>query len=386
MKTESKTPTSHTEANIRVRVWDLPTRLFHWTLALAFLVAAVSSEDQTLKLHVLTGEVIAGLLVFRVFWGFVGGHYSRFSQFSFSYLEVKEHLLDLLIGRHKHYLSHNPAGSWSVLIMLIGCAVVVFGGLLLLGGEEQHGIAQNISPLFGAIANWLHSIAGNLLIAFIFVHIAGVVVDSRLTGVNLVKSMLHGHKDAPKGSVSVKLGVPGSLVMVLTTVVIAAALMHFNGEGGITKSLATLNPFTSFTSKPLQQSPLWQETCADCHMSFHPSLLPARSWKKIFAEQNDHFGEDLFLDKPDLNTLLKFALANSAEHGMSEPARKINASTDPETTPIRITDTPYWQHKHDEIGASIWKRKSVSSKSNCAACHRDARQGLFEDNAMHVPN
>jgi len=148
----------------------------------------------------------------------------------------------------------------------------------------------------------------------------------------------------------------------------------------------SLNPFTPFQSKPLQQSQLWRETCSDCHSAWHPSLLPARSWKKLFKNQNQHFGEDLFLDQPDITRLLKFALANSADHGFTEPARKINASIAPDQTPLRIIDTPYWKDKHGEIGPSIWKRKSVGAKSNCAACHSDTRQGLFDDNAMKVPH
>jgi len=212
---------AHSTGTEKVRVWDLPTRIFHWTLALAFTAAAVSSEDQWLKLHVLAGYVIAGLLVFRLLWGFTGGYYSRFAQFSYSYQEVKAYLLALLTGRNKHYLSHNPAGSWSVLIMLGGCAIVTFGGMLLLGGEEQHGFAQSLSPMFGSIAYWLHLIAGNLLIGFVFVHIAGVIVDSKLTGVNLVKSMLNGYKDAPAGSPSVRRGRFASVFLIVLVATVA---------------------------------------------------------------------------------------------------------------------------------------------------------------------
>jgi len=363
----------------KVRVWDLPTRVFHWSLALAFLVAAVSSEDQWLKLHTVAGEVIAGLLIFRLIWGFSGGYYSRFRQFSYSCQEVKAYLLALLIGRNKHYLSHNPAGSWSVWIMLGGLAIVVFGGLILLGGEEQQGIAQSISPLFGTIAKWVHSIVGNLLIGFIFVHIAGVIVDSKLAGVNLVKSMLNGYKEAPAGSVSVKPGFLGTVFLVVLVAVVVAGLRDLDGK-------RPLNPLSAFQSEPPQQSQLWKDNCADCHMTWHPSLLPARSWEKLFKEQNQHFGEDLFLEKTTIDKLLKFALANSADQGLTEAARKINASIDSSTTPLRITDTPYWQDKHEEIGAAIWKRKSVGGKSNCIACHRGADLGLFDDGAMHVPD
>ncbi len=376
---DMKTQHSDAQSQTEVRVWDLPTRIFHWSLALAFLVAALSSEDQWLKVHALAGELIAGLLVFRLVWGLVGGYYSRFRQFSYSYRDVKEHLFALLMGRNKHYLSHNPAGSWSVLVMLIGTSIVVFGGLLLLGGEEQHGIAQSLSPLFGTVAGWVHIIVGNLLIGFIFVHIAGVVVDSKLTGDNLLKSMITGYKTARAGSISVKQGLAGCVLLVLLVATISGGLANLNGAD-------PFHPLQAFQHKPLQQSQLWNESCADCHMTWHPSLLPARSWKKILAEQSDHFGEDLFLEKKDADKLLKFALANSAEHGLTEPARKINASIDPQVTPLRITETPYWQDKHDEIGTSVWKRQLVSSKSNCAACHSDARQGLFEDSAMHIPN
>ena len=65
-----------------VRVWDLPTRFFHWSLVTSFATAFLTAESEKLRdIHVLAGYTLAGLIVFRLLWRFVGGGYSRFAEF-----------------------------------------------------------------------------------------------------------------------------------------------------------------------------------------------------------------------------------------------------------------------------------------------------------------
>jgi hypothetical protein len=70
---------------------------------------------------------------------------------------------------------------------------------------------------------------------------------------------------------------------------------------------------------------------------------------------------------------------------MTEAAYKIGKSIPAAVAPLRITETGYWQKKHDEITGAVWRSKKVGAKSNCAACHRDAESGTFEDAAMQIP-
>ena len=141
----------------------------------------------------------------------------------------------------------------------------------------------------------------------------------------------------------------------------------------------------AFVGPKLPDNALWREECGSCHLAFHPSLLPARSWQKIMAEQGKHFGTDLALDDATSKELLAFLVNNSAETSTREAALKINRSIKPGTTPLRITETPYWVRKHEDITESDWRSAKVKNKLNCAACHLDAEAGTFEDAAMQIP-
>jgi hypothetical protein len=141
----------------------------------------------------------------------------------------------------------------------------------------------------------------------------------------------------------------------------------------------------AFVGRALPDDPKWREECGSCHLAFHPSLLPARSWQALIAGQDRHFGEDLALDAPMRATLLAYATANAAEQQRTEAAFKINRSIPAEAAPLRITQTPYWIKKHAEIAAADWLLPQVKSKVNCAACHQDAAAGTFEDAAMRIP-
>ncbi len=96
----------------RVKVWDLPTRLFHWLLAGSFAVAWVTHEhDRYLDIHVFAGYLFLGLLLFRLAWGFTGGRYARFRAFRYRWSAAWDYLLMALRGRAQRHLGHNPAGS-----------------------------------------------------------------------------------------------------------------------------------------------------------------------------------------------------------------------------------------------------------------------------------
>lgn len=129
----------------------------------------------------------------------------------------------------------------------------------------------------------------------------------------------------------------------------------------------------------------WKTECASCHMLFLPSLLPARSWIKMMGGLEKHFGENASLDAKTKDEITKFLVANSAEVSSSRRGAKINRSIPSESTPLRITETPYFLHKHDEISLSVWKRPKVKSAANCVACHRNAERGVFSEHEVSIP-
>jgi hypothetical protein len=163
--------------------------------------------------------------------------------------------------------------------------------------------------------------------------------------------------------------------------IITAGLSWFQGH--LTETPEQL--YQPFHGPALPDNPLWREECGACHLAFHPSLLPARSWKAMMEGQSSHFEEDLFLEQDTVKEIETFLAENAAEQGLTEAAWKINRSIPKTETLLRITEAPYWIKKHQEISDAVWEHPKVNGKVNCAACHMDAEAGTFEDAAMHLP-
>ena len=362
-------------------VWDLPLRVFHWSLAGLFFIAWFTAEgDQWLDIHIFAGYAIAGLIVLRFVWGFTGSYYARFAQFSYSFSEARDYALDVLKGHARRYVGHNPAGSWAVFLLLIGMFLVVISGFFVFGGEEGHGPVSTLeSDLVGFLARSIHDVLATAMMALVIVHVAGVMIESYQHKEKLVLSMLNGRKLVPDHSpvVTSHTGLAIGLVILLMVYFLSAGVGLVPGKEAFE---------SQFSGEPLPMLDAWQEECGACHMAYHPSLLPARSWTALLQQQSDHFSEDLLLDDALLQQLMGYAQSNSAEQGMTEPARKIMAWNKPELTPLRITQTRYWRRKHIEIADEVWQQSNVNGKAQCNACHSDAEQGWFEDSKMAIPS
>lgn len=129
----------------------------------------------------------------------------------------------------------------------------------------------------------------------------------------------------------------------------------------------------------------WKTECASCHMLYPPALLPARSWSKLMGGLDKHFGDNASIDAKSKEEITKFLVANSAENSSNRRGAKINQSISSESAPLRITETPYFIHKHDEISSSVWKRPKIKSPANCVACHQNAEQGGFSEHEVLIP-
>lgn len=167
----------------RILVWDLPTRWFHWLLALSFTGAWLTAESERYRdLHVMLGYSLLGLIAFRLVWGFVGSRYARFSEFMRSPVAAMRYLKSLVSGQPEHYVGHNPAGAIAILLLLLlGIASGVTGWMTYneLGGE------------------WLeegHELFSNLMLAVVGLHIAGVIAGSLAHRENLARAMVTGYK------------------------------------------------------------------------------------------------------------------------------------------------------------------------------------------------
>jgi len=167
----------------RVLVWDFPVRVFHWLMVLCFAGAYLTSESESLKtVHTTLGYTMAGLIAFRLAWGFIGTRYARFSDFVRGPAAVAGYLRSLLQRRPQHFLGHNPAGALAILALLLLGAVTAGTGWLAL---------QETS---GEMWEEIHETIANAMLAVALVHVAAVIVSSRLHHENLVASMFSGEK------------------------------------------------------------------------------------------------------------------------------------------------------------------------------------------------
>ena len=192
-----------------IRVWDPLLRLFHWGLVTAFTAAWLTS-DEGHALHRTAGYVAAGLIAFRIVWGLVGPRYARFSQFIRGPAVVIGYLGNMISGRERRYLGHNPAGAVMIVVLLISLFSTVCTGWLLVDPNRTAMLPTLVTPAFAeeeestsggeggerALKD-LHAILADLTLALVVLHVAGVIFSSLRQRENLARSMVTGQKRAP---------------------------------------------------------------------------------------------------------------------------------------------------------------------------------------------
>ncbi len=125
--------------------------------------------------------------------------------------------------------------------------------------------------------------------------------------------------------------------------------------------------------------PVAREECGACHLAFQPQMLPAKSWRTMFGNLEEHFGEDASLSEEAVAQVLGYYTAHAADVERSRNAGKFLRGVDLRNPPLRITEMPRFVREHDEVAARTWQSPSVGSKANCLACHRRADQGDYDD-------
>ena len=129
----------------------------------------------------------------------------------------------------------------------------------------------------------------------------------------------------------------------------------------------------------------WQQRCASCHVAFRPDLLPASSWRELIDELPDHFGVAVELPAAQAVAVLAFLesqAANRVSTAIALGVMERMASTD---RPLRVTETRWFRSRHFGIARATWARSEVASPANCAACHRNAERGIFDELSVHIP-
>lgn len=188
----------------KIKVWDAPVRLFHWSLVIGFVLAYLSAEKHLMDIHVLIGYFLCSLLVFRLLWGFIGTQYARFRSFVFSPAETLGYVRSLRSGHPIHYYGHNPAGALMVFALLGLLALIFASGLVTLAVIDYEGpllflanqMGDDTAYLFRHLHDWLVKIA----LLLIPLHLLGVLQGSIQHKENLVRAMVTGWKQVHPSS------------------------------------------------------------------------------------------------------------------------------------------------------------------------------------------
>ncbi len=361
----------------KVKVWDLPVRLFHWLVVAACGTALVTGfllGASWLSLHIWAGGILLALILARTVWGFTGPTYARFRNFTLSPAAVVAHLKDIASGTVHRDGGHNALGAWMVTCFFIVLTAICVSGFLMLGGMFKQGpLKAYLSFATGRLFREPHELLAWLALALVAAHIAGVVFESFRSRENLARAMVTGLKD--EGFIPAAHPYVAKPAAALAVIVVAGAALGFAG--------LSANALPGFGVRPVAADATWAKECGDCHMAFHPTLLPAASWQKIMSTLDDHFGEDASLPPDTATAISAYLVANSAETSDSLPAnvfRKVS-----ETRPLEITQTPFWLRLHEEIPDSVFKAAPVNTRQNCAACHGDAATGTFAPQFISIP-
>lgn len=163
---------------------------------------------------------------------------------------------------------------------------------------------------------------------------------------------------------------------------IAILLISVSAAGGL---LASGGEHEGDKRLPPVVNDKWRAECGACHLAYHPGLLPERSWRKLMGGLDKHFGENASLDPATTAEIAKFLADNAADRSGNRRSSKIVASMSTTATPLRISETPYFLRKHDELNAAVFRRPKIGSAAHCAACHQTAEGGDFSEGNVRIP-
>ena len=186
------------EEKSRVMAWDIGVRVFHWLLVILVVNAWVTAEwgDMEMRWHKWNGYAIFFILVFRLTWGFLGGHTARFINFIYGPAKIFAYARGLRARKPSKYLGHNPLGALMVLLMLVVLLGQVASGLFSSDGLFAYGplsgfVRESTAENFALI----HELGFYLVLLLVFLHVAAILIYLFVLHENLVKPMLTGKKN-----------------------------------------------------------------------------------------------------------------------------------------------------------------------------------------------
>lgn len=216
-----------------VRVWDLPTRLFHWLLAILVVAMVVTAKvgGNWMEWHLRLGHLVLALLVFRLAWGFLGGHWSRFASFVYAPSSVMRYLRGEAPAQHQ--VGHSPLGALSVFALLGVLLLQVTTGLM---SDDEISFAGPLTRFVSAdtvgAATSFHKDVGQwLVLGLVLLHVAAILVYQWVKRQNLVGPMVGGDKTLAEAQPSSNDGIGHRLLALVLAALSAAGAWAVYGLG-----------------------------------------------------------------------------------------------------------------------------------------------------------
>jgi len=206
----------------RVLIWDLPTRLFHWTLTVGFLasfgIAQFSGEHSAwFPLHMILGLALGFVVLLRIVWGLIGSRYAKFGSFVYRPGELVSYLKGALTNSARRYAGHNPGSAYASFVILLLVCLVVGSGVLMSTGSEA--------------AEEVHGFLAYALVAAVVVHVVGVGWHSWRHRENLTATMITGWKEAAPADAIGSSRPFAAIVFAVLTVVFTVGLFRNYDRG-----------------------------------------------------------------------------------------------------------------------------------------------------------
>lgn len=222
MALRSRQPAMH----LPMRIWDLPTRLFHWLIVLLLPCSYISMRLNRMELHMAIGHVVLALLLFRLVWGFVGSDTSKFRNFLASPVRAFRHLARIGVREPDTEMGHNAAGGWMVLLMLVLLLVQVGSGLCANDGGATYGpLAGYVGDAWSDRLSFVHALNFKLILAAVTLHVIAIASYGVLKGQNLLRPMWTGKKRMPAATRAPRLASPLLALLILLVAAAASAII-----------------------------------------------------------------------------------------------------------------------------------------------------------------
>lgn len=210
-------------------VYDLPTRVFHWIIAILFMATfiigkAVDDESAQFYIHGILGIILAFVISLRIFWGLIGTKHARFSNFPLSLIKLKHYFLDILSNNEKRWAGHNPASSWMAIIMFIMGISLGISGVMMTSGAESELIEE------------IHELLAHGFIALVILHLTGIALHTIRHKEAIALSMINGKKHSVPLNEVISSSKSG-YALFFSAIVIAFSIYAFNSFDSSTRSM-----------------------------------------------------------------------------------------------------------------------------------------------------